>query len=212
MSRTRRAPPERLDEPLRWLRANGHDLAPLTGTDTRALLAIAACWRLYFNTGAQVSVLRAVVELLDTMQAKCWRLVKALIPWAGDWSHEDPVWQSVRDLYARTNAARARAAADREDARTPYRPAPAPESEADRYARAVGFVTAQLNDPDLGDDDRTEIRAHWRRTWPDRPAPWETGDRDVNQCRADNDDGSPCRLDRVAGAELCAAHLAERSS
>jgi hypothetical protein len=98
LTRVRRAPPERVDEPLRWLRANHHDLAPLTGTDTRALLAIAACWRLYFNADDQASVLRAVAELLASLQPKCWRLAKALIPWAGDWSHEGPVWQAVDDL------------------------------------------------------------------------------------------------------------------
>jgi hypothetical protein len=199
MSRTRRAPPERVDEPLRWLRDNGHDLAPLTGTDTRALLAIAACWRLYFNADAQPAIVRAVVELLDSLQPKCWRFAKALIPWAGDWSHEGPIWFQVLDVASTRR---------RVDA-----PAPAPESEADRYDHAVGFVMAQLSDPDVDEEQRRQIRDHWRRTWPDRPAPW--GDdpiRDTKQCRADNDDGSPCRRDRVAGAELCAGHLSERSS
>jgi hypothetical protein len=83
---------------MRWLRANDHDLGPLTGTDTRALLAIAACWRLYFSSDAADHVVRAVVELLRSMQPKCWRFAKALIPWAGDWSHEEPTWARVLEL------------------------------------------------------------------------------------------------------------------
>ena len=92
-----RSRPERADEPLRWLRGNGHDLAPLTGQDTRALLAIARCWALYFggDEDAQRGAIEAVRSLLAAMQRKCWHLAKALIPWAGDWSHEGQVWSSV---------------------------------------------------------------------------------------------------------------------
>lgn len=159
--RTRRPPPERVDEPLRWLRLNHHDLAPLTGTDTRALLAIAACWRLYFNADDQPSVIVAVVALLQSLQPKCWRLAKALIPWAGDWSHEAPVWLQVIEANQRSLAA------------------------AELAARAE-LLDVDSTRPDL--------------------------DRDRNQCRADNADGSACRHDAVPGAELCGDHLRERSS
>lgn len=94
---SRRLPPERVDEPLRWLRANGHELGSLTGTDTRVLYAIAACWRLYCST-REDSVLRAVRELLRSMQPKCWRFAKAVIPWAADWSNEDEWWSAMGDL------------------------------------------------------------------------------------------------------------------
>jgi hypothetical protein len=93
----RRPPPERVDEPLRWLRANKQDLAPLTGTDTRALLAIARCWKLYFNADDPELVLQAVRALLKCMQSKCWIYAKKLIPWAGDWSHEETVWRRLVD-------------------------------------------------------------------------------------------------------------------
>lgn len=92
-----RTKPERLDAPLTWLRNSKYDLAPLTGTDTRALLAIARCWKLYFNADRPELVLQAVAALLRCMQPKCWHFAKALIPWAGDWSHEETVWQRLSD-------------------------------------------------------------------------------------------------------------------
>jgi len=92
-----RTRPERVDAPLTWLRNNHHDLGPLTGTDTRALLAIAGCWRLYFNSSDPELVLIAVAHLLRCMQPKCWKFAKALIPWAGDWSHESTVWHALVD-------------------------------------------------------------------------------------------------------------------
>jgi hypothetical protein len=161
LTRIRRAPPERVDEPLRWLKANGHDLAPVTGTDTRALLAIAACWRLYFNADDQHSVIVAVVALLRSLQPKCWRLAKALIPWAGDWSHEAPVWLQVLEVNQHARAA----------------------EELGARARLL-----------VGDSTRVDL------------------ERDPSQCRGDSPDGAPCRRDAVAGAELCADHLRERSS
>lgn len=104
---SRRPPPERVDEPLRWLRggklapddvrSQPYNLGALTGQDTRALLAIAACWRLYFGSDddGQQAAIGAIRQLLRGMQSKCWIFAKRLIPQAGDWSHEDPVWRSV---------------------------------------------------------------------------------------------------------------------
>lgn len=143
-------------EHLRWLKANGHDLAPLTGTDARALAAIAACWRLEPAPELQVLhrqdrvpgdgatfdaacerehrvhvpdgelrlhrvrrveverdrrsfvytierrslVVEAVANLALVMQPSTRPLAKALIPWAMDWSDEEPVWALVEKTLA----------------------------------------------------------------------------------------------------------------
>lgn len=84
-------------EHIRWLKANGHNVAALTGTDHRALEAIAACWELY-SVERQDNALSAVRCLLGSMQRKCWPLAKALIPRSLDWSDEEPVWARIR-LY-----------------------------------------------------------------------------------------------------------------
>lgn len=81
-------------EHLRWLKAHGHDLAPLTGTDARALAAIAACWQLYAVERC-ANAIEAAGHLVLTMQPKTRPLAKALIPWALDWSDEEPVWLRV---------------------------------------------------------------------------------------------------------------------
>jgi len=84
-------------EHLEWLDANGHGLAPLTGTDTRALKAIAQCWEVYAYT-RQDSVLVAVCALLQSLQPKCWPLAKELIARSMDWSDRDPVWKKTQDI------------------------------------------------------------------------------------------------------------------
>jgi len=106
--------PERYDAPLVWLRANKHNLAPLTGTDVKALLAIAYSWRLYSYTRRD-EVIFAVAQLLRTMQPKCWRYAKALIPWAMDWSDELPVWFRVLDSDPRLEEIAAAAGVEREE-------------------------------------------------------------------------------------------------
>jgi hypothetical protein len=152
----RRSPPERVDAPLRWLRANKHDLAPLTGQDTRALLAIAAAWRLYCNSDhdGQRATLRAIDELLRCMQPKCWRFAKAVIPWAADWSHERQWW--------------------------------------DRLV---------VVNPTIGPVNVDHIHPRGHRC----PAE-EISSRDFLQCRANNDDGSPCRRNNLPGSEFCGQH------
>lgn len=80
-----------------WLRANGHDLGPLTGQDSRALDAIAACWELYSNSdddGVQ-GALDAVRALLPAMQRKCWPLARELIAYSMDWGDRDRLWRIV---------------------------------------------------------------------------------------------------------------------
>lgn len=91
---SRRPPPERADAPLRWLGARQCDLAPLTGTDTKALLAIAYCWRLYAYTRSP-GVLDAIRNLLREMQPKCAPLTRDLIAWAMDWSDREKLWPIV---------------------------------------------------------------------------------------------------------------------
>lgn len=81
-------------EHLRWLRANGHSTAALTGTDARALAAIAACWTLYTVERNEL-VLEAVAALAQLMQSSVRPLARALIPWAMDWPDEQPVWTLV---------------------------------------------------------------------------------------------------------------------
>jgi hypothetical protein len=91
---TPRRKPQLANEPLRWLAANGADLAPLTGTDTKALLAIAACWELFAYTRSN-RVLDAIRSLLSEMQASTAPLTRDLIARAMDWSDRDRYWPLV---------------------------------------------------------------------------------------------------------------------
>jgi hypothetical protein len=85
-----------------WLRACSRDpysptkitraaLGAITGTDSRALHAIAACWELYSVSGREV-VLDAVPPLLTQLQPKCWRFAKELIARSMNWEDRDRVW------------------------------------------------------------------------------------------------------------------------
>lgn len=85
---------------LKWLRANGHSTAGLTGTDARALAALAACWELY-SLERDERALEAVASLVLVMQPSMQPLARALIPWAMDWSDEGPVWQLVEARIVR---------------------------------------------------------------------------------------------------------------
>lgn len=87
-------------EHLKWLRANGHKTAGLTGTDARALAALAACWELY-SLERDERALEAVASLVLAMQPSMQPLARALIPWAMDWSDEGPVWQLVEARIVR---------------------------------------------------------------------------------------------------------------
>lgn len=101
---SRRPPLTRADEPLRWLRAQGHDLAPLTGTDTKALLAIAACWDLFAFTRNE-QVLRAIWLLLGEMQISTAPLTRDLIARSMDWSDVERLWGIVSRIKAPEGAA-----------------------------------------------------------------------------------------------------------
>ena len=94
--------------PIQWLRQCSRDpssparltkgaLGILTGQDTRALLAIGACWELYSNSDAagQRAALAAIRRLLPAMQTKCHFLARELIAYALDWSDRDRLWPLV---------------------------------------------------------------------------------------------------------------------
>lgn len=91
------------DEPLRWLaslrdrpedQVHRLDLAPLTGTDTKALIAIAYAWQLFAYTRS-TAVLNAIRCLLSEMQRSTAPLTRDLIAWAMDWSDRDRYWPLV---------------------------------------------------------------------------------------------------------------------
>jgi hypothetical protein len=89
--------PRAINTPAGWLKANGVDLAPLTGTDARVLVAVATCWELYAVCGddSRARVLVAVRELLHVMQPKTRGLTKMLIARAMDWEDVDRLWPQV---------------------------------------------------------------------------------------------------------------------
>ena len=91
-------------EPLRWLAAQrGIDLAPFTGTDTKAAVAIAHCWDLFAYTRSP-GVLHAIQNLLREMQPSTAPLTKLLIARSMDWSDCDRYWPLVwgqQDLQPR---------------------------------------------------------------------------------------------------------------
>jgi hypothetical protein len=87
-----------------WLRANGHDTSPLTGQDSRALLAIAHCWELLAvsDGDGRAAAMGAVRHLLNGMQRKCWPLARELIAKSLDWGDRERIWREldVEDLHA----------------------------------------------------------------------------------------------------------------
>lgn len=76
---------------LVWLRANKHDLGPLTGTDHKALRAVDACWELYAYTGG-VNVRQAAMALVNEMQPSTRYLARELIARHLDWGDRDRLW------------------------------------------------------------------------------------------------------------------------
>jgi len=86
-------------ECLRWLKENGHELAPLTGQDRSALLAIAHCWELYArgdDDGRRAAAM-AVRVLVGAMQPHTRPLAKELIAWVLDWDDRDRLWSELVD-------------------------------------------------------------------------------------------------------------------
>ena len=87
------------EDPLRWLKANGHDLAGLTGSDTLALRAIAALWELY-AVERKSMVLPAVTLVLAHLQPKYHFFAKQLIAYSMDWSDREHLWSVVAPIGA----------------------------------------------------------------------------------------------------------------
>lgn len=85
--------------PLKWLKANKHELGMLTGQDRLALEAIAACWELLSQDRAACrAALESAVALLPAMQEKCWPLAKELIARSMDWGDRERVWKEVEAI------------------------------------------------------------------------------------------------------------------
>lgn len=86
-------------KPTAWLKANKHDLAPLTGQDRRALEAFAAIWELLAtDSDGRRAAIEAAVALLPAMQPKCWPLAKELIARSMDWGDRERVWSEIEEL------------------------------------------------------------------------------------------------------------------
>lgn len=78
---------------FRWLTANGHSLAGLTGTSTKALKAIAHLWQLYAYT-RDPQVVVAVRALAPSLGSCAWA-ARELIAWAMGWDDRERLWPSA---------------------------------------------------------------------------------------------------------------------
>ena len=83
---------------LRWLSANGHSLAPLTGTSTKALKAVAHLWQLYAYSREE-AVLGAIGLLVPSL-GSCSGLGRELAAWAMDWGDRERLWPRVIGVKA----------------------------------------------------------------------------------------------------------------
>lgn len=96
------------DDPLKWLRACARDpqspsgltrddLAALTGTDSRVLVATAHCWAVFAHSSydGQAATIMAIRVLIPLMQPHTRHVAKQLIAWALDWSDRDRLWKRV---------------------------------------------------------------------------------------------------------------------
>lgn len=81
-------------EHIRWLLANKHDLGCLTGSDFKALDAIAPLLVLYSYTGHRL-VLRACGLAAAEMQESTRPLAKELIAFVLDWDDRDRLWPQI---------------------------------------------------------------------------------------------------------------------
>lgn len=96
MTRSRKEP-ARCADALRWLAANDHDLAPLTGQDRRALDAFAHLIELYTvaDVEGQRAALDAMTATVRAMQEHTRPLCRELIAWAMNWDDRGPVWARI---------------------------------------------------------------------------------------------------------------------
>lgn len=81
----------------KWLLHNyGRDvLAPLTGTDARALEAFVHVLELRAYSGRSFDLNLATVAIIDQMQESTRWLAKASIPMILDWPDEDRLWEEL---------------------------------------------------------------------------------------------------------------------
>lgn len=95
MSQNRRrcSPACACSDAIRWLVANKHDLAPLTGTSTKALKAVAHLWQLYAYSRDE-AVLSAIGLLVPSL-GSCSGLARELAAWAMDWDDRERLWPRV---------------------------------------------------------------------------------------------------------------------
>lgn len=89
-------------------------LGALTGTDTRVLDGIVACWFVYAYTGEN-RALAAVRLLLPLMQDSTRWIARELIPFVMDWSDRDRIWPLVSDDERLTAVGRSYGAELREE-------------------------------------------------------------------------------------------------
>lgn len=84
---------------MQWLARNGVDLAPMTGTDRRTLLAVARIWDVYAaaDFGGRAACAFAIRQLMhpECIQYKCVHAARQLIAASMDWSDVDRVWREV---------------------------------------------------------------------------------------------------------------------
>lgn len=66
-------------------------LAPLTGTDYRALDAFVACLKLYSYTGERRVLAAASVVLVEMQDSARW-IARELIPFVMDWDDREKLW------------------------------------------------------------------------------------------------------------------------
>lgn len=91
------AAPANCTELLRWLRANlGRGaLAPLTGTDSRALAAVAHILMLRAVADSERLPLEAFRAVVLTMQPKTRELAYHAVAWCGEWEWRERVWRAA---------------------------------------------------------------------------------------------------------------------
>lgn len=87
---------QRLEEIFAWLRANlgDHVIAPITGTDSKAIMAVCELVELwcYTRSGGVEEAFRCVVQ---EMQRKNRFLAYHLIAMVGDWSFRPRLWMQA---------------------------------------------------------------------------------------------------------------------
>lgn len=93
--------PAHCQEAMRWLKDRGWNLAPLTGQDYAALLALSHCWQMWCRSDedGRRAVVDAAAALLDGCQEVCWPMARELIAQAGDWSFRGQIWPLVVEAF-----------------------------------------------------------------------------------------------------------------